>query len=317
MSLVWSGAWTSLANVDGVQYGVPTKSDPKSLVWYQPARFDELGYSPPRSWDELVALTEEAAADGNTPWCVGIESGSATGWVFTDWVEDVMLRRHGPEVYDRWTTGELRFTEPEVVDAFQEVLDLWSIPGAVHADAGSIAATGWNDNAAPLVDGDCLMHRQGAFYSAIFPEGTPIADGSPGAVDVFYLPSVDENRPLVTAGAWAAAFDDRPEVWTVMRYLGSPEYANNRQAAQAAEVGPGGHANFLTAVNGVDRNLFSAIDNSILDILAIAGPIRYDASDAMPDVIGGDVFWAASTDFVSGQLTASEAAAEIDAAWPR
>ena len=318
VSLVWNGEWTGLANVDGVQYGVPTKSDPKSLVWYQPARFDELGYTVPRSWDELTALTEQAAApNGNTPWCVGIESSVATGWVFTDWVEDVLLRRHGPDVYDRWTTGELRFTEPEVVDSFQEVLDLWSVPGAVHAGSGSIVTTGWQDNADPLVEGACLMHRQGVFYSALFPGGTPIADGSAEAVDVFYLPSVDENRPLVTAGAWAAAFADRPEVWTVMRYLGSADYANNRQAAQAEFAGTDGHSGFLTAVNGVDRNLFSALDNSALDILAIAGPVRYDASDAMPAVIGSDVFWTASTDFVAGQITASEAAAEIDGAWPR
>ena len=316
VALVWNGEWTGLSVVDGVQYGVPNKSDPKSLVWYQPTRFDELGYIVPRSWDELVALTEQAAADGNTPWCIGIESSSATGWVYTDWVEDVVLRRHGADIYDQWIAGDVRFSDPEIVDSFQEVVDLWTVPGSVYAASGSIAATGWEDNGDPLVNGDCLMHRQAAFYTSYFPDGTPLADGSPDAVDVFYLPSSDQNRPLVAAGSWAAAFDDRPEVWAVMRYLGSTEYADNRQAAQGALVGPDRSSGFLTAVNGVDRNLFSAIDNSMLDILAVAGPVRYDASDAMPADVGAGTFWSMSTRLVAGEIDVFEATEAIDESWP-
>ena len=85
-------------NVDGVQYGVPVKADLKSLVWYQPARFAANGYEVPETFDEFTALVDQIAADGNRPLCVGIESGQATGWPFTDWVEDMVLRQHGAEV---------------------------------------------------------------------------------------------------------------------------------------------------------------------------------------------------------------------------
>ena len=75
---------------------------PQVIVWYKPAVFEAGGYDIPQTWDELKALTDTMIADGNTPWCVGIESGQATGWTFTDWTEDLMLRYHGGEAYDQW-----------------------------------------------------------------------------------------------------------------------------------------------------------------------------------------------------------------------
>ena len=56
------------------------------------AAFDAAGYQVPETWDELLALSDQIVADGGVPWCIGIESGGATGWPATDWVEDVMLR---------------------------------------------------------------------------------------------------------------------------------------------------------------------------------------------------------------------------------
>src|SRR5690606_139199 len=79
----WPESWVEFGNVDDTQYGVPVKSDLKSLVWYQPGRFEEAGYEVPETLDDFVALMDQMVADGNRPLCVGIESGVATGWTFT------------------------------------------------------------------------------------------------------------------------------------------------------------------------------------------------------------------------------------------
>ena len=71
-----------------------------------------------------MALTDQIAADGDTPWCIGIESGAATGWAMTDWIEDVMLRTTSPENYDKWVKGELKFDSPEVSKPLKYVTDL-------------------------------------------------------------------------------------------------------------------------------------------------------------------------------------------------
>ena len=87
--------WPELATVDGKVYGVPARANVKSLVWYSPTAFADKGYEIPTTLEELTALSDKIVADGGIPWCVGIESGVATGWPITDWFEDFMLRING------------------------------------------------------------------------------------------------------------------------------------------------------------------------------------------------------------------------------
>ena len=102
----------AFGNVDGTQYGVPFKSDLKSLVWYVPRAFEEKGYEVPETLDEFNALIDQMIANGDTPLCVGIESGPATGWPFTDWVEELVLREQGIDFYNQWVAHEIPFNDP-------------------------------------------------------------------------------------------------------------------------------------------------------------------------------------------------------------
>ena len=43
------------------------------------------------------------------------ESGAASGWPGTDWLEDLMLRSAGPNVYDKWVNHEISFDDAEVL----------------------------------------------------------------------------------------------------------------------------------------------------------------------------------------------------------
>ena len=313
----WSDGAMGFGNVDGTQYGVPDKTDLKSLVWYQPARFEANGYKVPTTLDELFGLAETMIADGNTPFCIGIESGTATGWAFTDWVEDMMLRRHSGETYDAWTSGELDFASDEVSGVMQEVLDVWNTPGMVYAQGGTIASTSFRDNGEPLVNGDCMMHRQASFFSAFFPDGTPVQDGSEGAIDVFQFPVGDIDPPIVlTAGTLVGAFNDRPEVMAIMEYFGSPEFANARQTLQKEAKGGGDVlSGFNTANLNVDRSLWNPLEQSFLEIMA-NNDVRFDGSDLMPADVGAGSFWTEGTALVNGEKTVAEAAAAIDATWP-
>ena len=315
----WSEGAMGFGNVDGVQFGIPNKNDLKSLVWYQPSRFEAAGYEIPTTLSDLWALADQMIADGETPWCIGIESGQATGWAFTDWVEDIMLRTTTPENYDAWTTGDLTFSSPEVTNAMNVVLEQWNKDGAVFAAGGTIATTAFQANGEPLVNGDCFMHRQASFFSAFFPEGTPVADGTEGAVDVFYFPSNTDDRPVLGAGTFVGAFNDRPEVWQVMEYFASPEYANARQIAQQALLQGDSEdlvlSGFVTGNTGADPSLWNPLESNFVQILQDAAIFRFDASD----LIGGDVnnaFWEVGTQIVNGDISVEDGTAEIDSFWP-
>ena len=313
----WDESWNAFGTVDGTQYGVPVKADLKSLVWYQPAAFEAAGYEVPQTFDEFTALVDQMTADGGPKaLCVGIESGQATGWTFTDWVEDMVLRQAGADVYDQWVNHDIPFNDPQIVTAMQTVLDLWSDDN-VYASGGNIAATAFQDNGQPLVDGECYMHRQASFYSAFFPEGTAYADGSEGAVDVFYFPDINGDKPVLGAGTLAAGFNDDPATMALLEYMSTPEYAEARQQAQAALKGGGAAlSGFLSAAKGQDPSVYQPLEQSFLDILANSAIVRFDASDLMPADVGAGTFWSEGTSAVTGAITAQEAADAIEASWP-
>lgn len=312
----WPESYMEFSNVDGTQYGVPLKADLKSLVWYVPSVWEDKGYEVPETLTDFKALIDEMIDNGDTPLCVGIESGTATGWPFTDWVEELVLRQEGIDYYNDWVAHEVPFDDQPIVDIFNEIAGpdgLWTRQGAVFSSAGSIAGTAFGDNADPLLDGNCMMHRQASFFSAFFPDGTEFGDGD-GQVNTFYFPA-DEGHPVLVGGISAGAFRDAPEVWKVMEYLGSAEYANARQAAQSERVG-GGLSGYLTANTEADTDLWSDLEQSFLETLRTADPAAFDASDQMPAEVGSGAFWREGTSFINGQKDAKAAASSIESEWP-
>ena len=311
----WPASVLEVYQLDGTQYALPVKTDLKSIVWYNQQVFADGAYEIPTTIEELLAVGNAMIAAGQTPWCVGIESGPATGWVFTDWMEDMMLRLEGPEAYDEWVANELKFSDPRVVAVGQTILDIWNTPGNTYAAGGSIAATAHSaDHGQPLVDGTCAMVRQASFFAAFLPEDTTVGEG--GQIGTFYFPNVDtSSSPTLTAGNAAAAFRDAPEVWAVMEYLGSAEYANERQKAQR-EIKGGNLSGFLTANLDVDLSLWDPLEASFIEILAAADPARFDGADLMPSAVGSGAFWTEGTSAVNGDKTVEEAFTAIDAAWP-
>ena len=311
----WSDAWNVFGVVDGVTYGVPVKSDMKSLVWYKPATFADAGYEVPTTFADFLTLVDTMANDGSgtKPLCVGIESGQATGWTYTDWVEEMVLRQHGAEVYDGWVSHEIPFSDPRIMESMQAVVDLWTEDN-VYAASGTIAATAFGDNGIPLVEGDCYMHRQASFFSGFIPEGTVFG---PEGVDVFYFPDINGDAPVLGAGTLAAAFNADPNVHALLGYMSSAEYAEARQQAQQAlKGGSPALSGFLSAAQGQDLSVYEPLEQSILNALASAGIVRFDASDLMPADVGAGTFWTEGTSLVNGDITVAEAAAAIDASWP-
>ena len=132
--------------------------------------------SRPRSRD-LTALSDQIVADGGVPWCIGAESGVATGWVLTDWIEDFMMRYQGGDVYDQWVNHEIPFNDPQVVrDRRRTSATFVKNPDYLGGENNvkAIATTKFQDGGTGVATGDCYMHRQANFYYGLWPEGTNV-----------------------------------------------------------------------------------------------------------------------------------------------
>ncbi len=296
-------ALTPLGYVDGKLYGTWQSANVKSLVWYNVHAFEEAGYEIPTTWDELVALSDQIVADGGVPWSVGLESGAASGWPGTDWIEDIMLRTAGPEVYDQWVAHEISWTHPAVVEAWEYFGEIVLNPDYVLGGPVGALTTNFGDAAAPLFTDppQAYMHKQATFISGFildqFPELEPGVD-----FDVFPFPEINPEFgvPVMGGGDVSVVFDTggplngtREEVIKFVQFLSSVE----AQEIWARELGE------MAANKNIDPEATydDPIARAAWMMLLEADSFRYDGSDMMPGAVGAGSFWTGVLDYVSGQ----------------
>lgn len=304
-------SWVDLgtyAGADGADslYGFFFKADVKSLVWYSPENFEDAGYDIPTSMEDLKALSDQIVADGGTPWCIGLGSGAATGWPATDWVEEMMLRTQAPDVYDRWVSNEMPFTDPAVVAAIEEFGAFARNDAWVAGGAGSVASTDFRDSPKGLFSSppQCYMHRQASFIPAFFPEGTVVGEDA----DFFYFPAYadkDLGSPVLGAGTVWTITNDNQAAHDLVAYLQSTD-------ANEIWMGRGG---FLTPHKGVDTSKFvDEATKKMNDVLLAATTFRFDGSDLMPGAVGAGSFWTGMVDYAGGK-DAAEVAQAVQDSW--
>jgi len=304
-------SWVDLSTFKGPDgnddvFGLFYKVDVKSLVWYVPETFEDFGYDIPQSMEELKTLTDQMVADGNTPWCIGLGSGGATGWPATDWVEDMMLRTQDPGVYDQWVSNEIPFTDPRVVNAIEEFGYFARNDDYVSGGAGAVASTDFRDSPKGLFASppQCLMHRQASFIPAFFPEGTEVGLDA----DFFYFPAYAEKdlgSPVLGAGTLWSITNDSKGARALMEFLKSPIGHEVWMAQQG----------FLTPHKGVNTDIYATDTlKKMGEILLSADTFRFDASDLMPGGVGAGSFWTGMVGYAGG-TPAEEVAAEIQSSW--
>jgi len=290
----YSPTWLDLGTYKGKFCGVFISADLKSLVWYNPKAFAAAGYTVPTTWDEMIALSDKMVADGKTPWAIGFESGAASGWAGTDWIEDIMLRTVEPEVYDLWVAHGISWLDDRVQRAFelfgQIALNDKYVYGGTNAEL--TISFGDSPDALFTTPPNAYMHRQATFIKSFildhFPNLVPGED-----FDFFPFPPIDPQygTPALGAADMFAMFNDTPEAQAFMQYIVSPE----AQEIWVAELGK------LSANKRVNPAAYpDDLTRKAAKILSEASTFRFDGSDLMPSAVGCGSFWSGILDYVSG-----------------
>lgn len=299
----------SLGEYEGKHYGIPTNVNFKSLVWYNIPVFEAEGYEIPATWEDLVALSEQMVADGYTPWAIGTGSDDATGWPATDWLEDIVLRQAGTDVYDGWVTNEVPFDDPAIVEATEYFDQILEGEGFVVGGKQAIPDIDFRDAPAAIIgdEPDALLHRQASFITNFFPEGSEFGTD----YGVFPFPSIDGTDGALIAGELATVFNDRPEVREFIRIF-TDEPA---QCAQGSYEGVGRISpNVETSADCYSNEVVATAAESTLNALR-EGTARFDASDLMPPQVGSGSFWTAMNEWMRGGDIES-LLSDVQASWP-
>jgi alpha-glucoside transport system substrate-binding protein len=280
--------WKDIGTVNGVWLGVPVKADPKTIVWYSPLNFDAFGYAVPATWDDFTALADTIAADDASPvpFALGFESGDATGWTGTDFIQDIMLVQQGPDYVNGIISGDIPYNDDGVRQAW-ETYGAWATDPAYTVGGADGTVTTNFLNAIYEVFSDppeAMMVKQSGFA------GGEIVNQYPDLVygedyDFFGVPGA---QGLQGGSDWLMAFSDAPEVHALIAYLTS-----DVGAQKWAEVG------FGVSPNSAATDYTDATLQKFADLLASAKGFTPDIGDSIPGGFGSAEFTGV-TDYVSG-----------------
>jgi alpha-glucoside transport system substrate-binding protein len=286
--------WLNLGTIDGTLYSIFPRAAIKSLVWYSPPAFEAAGYEVPTTWDELIALCDQIVDDGSSCFSIGLESGAASGWPATDWIEDIMLRTNSLETYDAWVNHEIDWTSPEVTRAWETFGEIVGNPDFQFGGSAGTLSTNFGEAPCPLFTDPpgAYLHRQASFIQSFImdcPGGDALVPGED--FDFFAFPTIDEQygNPGLGAADSFVLFTDNENTRALVEFLTQPE-------AMAGWFEGGGSG---IAVNKeFPADLYpDVLTSRAAEVLASVDSFRYDASDQMP----GDVnqaFWTGTLDFV-------------------
>lgn len=283
--------------INGRWLGLPIKADIKTIIWYSPSTFDALGYSVPATWDELDALVEQMVADGNVPWSMGLESGDATGWTGSDFIQDILLVQQGPDYVLGLINGSIPYDDAGVVQAY-ETYGKWAKDPAyaVGGAQGTLSTPFLDAIYKPFADpAEAMMVKQSGFA------GGEIAKQFPGLVygtdyDFFVVPSAQGLQGGVEP---MMAFNDTPAVRALVAYLSSAE-GGAAWAAAGFDLSPNknGEGNYTDPSLIKKAEAFYATQGFTPDI-----------GDSIPSGFGS-AEWTAIIDFLNdGDLAAALAQA--------
>jgi alpha-glucoside transport system substrate-binding protein len=303
-------SFVALGEYEGKHYGVPTNINLKSMVWYPKAAFDEAGYEVPETWDDLIALSDQIVDDGSAPWCIGFESEGATGWPATDWMEDIMLRTAGPDVYDQWVNHEIPFDDEAVVNAAETFGEILFADGYVLGGASATADIAFGDAPLPMFEDPpgCWLHRQASFINSFFPE-----DAEAGTdYDWFPFPPIDQEGTLFAGELTVVGTaGNRPEVIDFLeRFLGEEVQCEMGGVVASSRISPNVNVGGDCYANEILADAADVLTEALEENTG-----RFDASDLMPAEVGQGSFWTGMIEFVRGADAAS-VLSRIEDSWP-
>ena len=284
-------SWLDLGSVDGTLFGLFVKATVKNTVWYSPREFKHMAWQPPPSWEGLIALSDDIRSKKKTPWALGVESGAASGWPASDWIQEILLHQSGGDLYDRWVEHRIPWSHEAVKSAFEKFGKIALAPGYVSGGATAILATHFMDASyLPFMKPpQAYLYFLGSFTQGFITKQFP--DLRPGEdYDFFPFPSIDSRYAGATTGAadGVVLFRDTPSSRSLLQYL-----------AEGKNWEPWARRGGYTSPNrSMDTHAYSdPVTAKVARSLNTSSLFRFDADDLMTAEVQKS-FWKGAMDYL-------------------
>ncbi len=282
---------------DNNMYGVLFRLIPNSLIWYDVEKYKEIGSPKFNDFEEMVIFTKENVSNDNPLWCMDIESGASTGWIASNWLEDIVLHEYGPNVYDKWSEQKITPKNNDIKSSIFSIGEILFIDNAIYGGRERIISKEFRNNYRNLVDRDntCVFSWSGHFAKMYFP-----SDKTYGIdYDFFKFPSTKNRNAMVGLGDSLVILNSSEESIEVFNSLTSNEFGQDWTSHRDSMFIS---ANKNSIINEIKNPLLlketTLIRNALNEDL-----FRYDASELMERRIGADHLLTALKNYIlSGNL---------------
>lgn len=157
----------NLGKVNGTLYSLPQELE-TVVLYYNKTVFEQNGWTPPKTMDELVALADQIHAAGIMPFAgQGGECQACNEWYFTEFINKIA----GPEKVYKALKGEIPWTDPDFVLAITTLNDLmqkgyWmgSVENFLAADFTGFSTAFAEGKAAMNMEGTWFYGREGEYF---------------------------------------------------------------------------------------------------------------------------------------------------------
>jgi len=301
----YAKGWLEMGTVDGKLVGVFMKVAPKGLIWYNPKILKKEWIEIPKTSTEMEKICIRLAEQGKTPWAIGLESGAASGWVGTDWLENIFLRMHGPDKYRTWYQGKLAWTSYEVKQVWEEWGKIVANSSMIYGGKQYVLSTNFGQAFAPLftTPPKAYFHMQASFIQGFIANQFPNLKAGED-YNFFGFPAINPSytNAIEAAGDLVGMFNDTPQARAFINYLTTPEAQSYWTSGTGA-----------TSANRSVSLVFypDELSKTAARILQKADIVVFDASDMMPGEMN-NAFWSAVMNYVQNPARLDSILAELE-----
>ncbi|MBL7258926.1 extracellular solute-binding protein [Paractinoplanes lichenicola] len=184
------------ATVNGKIYAMPIETVQPIVLFYNKKAFEKIGAQPPQSWGDIMALVPKFNAQKIAPFSLAGQSR----WTNMMWLEFLLDRTAGSEVFDRVFAGEKdAWSDPAVLDMLTKIQDLVKANGFQKGFSSTAADS--NADQALLYTGKAAMmvHGSWSYGIQVAQGGNFVKDGGLGWMN---FPPVEGGKgdPTNTVG---------------------------------------------------------------------------------------------------------------------
>ena len=265
-------------------YGGWTRLFPNSLIWYDISKFEQHNVKFD-SFETLLEGTKKIADNGTSPWCANSESAASTGWVQTNWMEDVLLTKYGPKVYDEWSKLKIDASNVKIFLSIKHMEDFIFYDNHIYNGPGSIISKEFRNLPKVLLDDstECFMSWSGHYFRYYIPEDYQYLKD----FAVTNVPKINFENSVVGIGDNIVLTKDNELSKKVISKILSKNFGEIWSSYQDTE--------FISANQNFNKqiinNELTKFEYSIVHDALQKDLFRYDASEIMARPIGSNLLW--------------------------